>query len=200
MPIIILGDTETTGLKPVEKHKVLEIGLLAVEVPSFQEVASFSTPIRWAKHVVLEDITDDFVLQMHTKNGLLSEIFNEPLPHNNRANGGLPSIWEADAEAAEFVKKWTAGNAPAWRDLPELCGAGPEFDRQYLEKHMPKLFSCFHYRNFDINAFWLLKKYMGEWDGNKDNQPHRAILDCRRELQAIIDFFAWIGQALKEAP
>jgi oligoribonuclease (3'-5' exoribonuclease) len=196
--IIILSDLETTGGIGDESkadHLILEVGLLAVHVPSFTEVDSWSTPIRWPKHRILET-ANDFVLKMHTGNGLLSEIFNEPHPHDNVANGGLPSIWEAETMALGFLEHY------ADRAFTEMCGAGPEFDREFMKHHMPRLAKHWHYRNFDINAFWLLKQFMGEWEGGQKPQdvpqPHRALPDCRRELQAVIDFFAWIGNALKE--
>lgn len=193
--VAIFGDVETTGLKPVEKHLILEVGFLVVKVPEWVEIDAWSTPIRWPKHRVLSAM-DDKVLAMHTKNGLLNEILNEPHPSNNRENGGLADIFVASNEAVEFLRKYIPEGARPF-DLPELCGASPDFDLGYFERHMPAVFSLFHYRKFDINALWLLRKFMGEWDsGVKQDQPHRVLGDCRRELQAVRDHFAWIGEAL----
>jgi oligoribonuclease (3'-5' exoribonuclease) len=192
MSNIIFLDFETTGgigKQQKKDHLILEIGLLAVDVPSFTEVASWSSPIRWDQHRITE-AADDFVLKMHTKNGLISEIINHPQKHNNFEHGGLPIVQQAEKVAIQFVEAYGG-------EKPELCGAGPEFDRDFMEIHMPELAERFHYRNFDTNAFWLLKKFMGDWDGQKDQQPHRALPDCRRELQAVLDHFTWIGQALR---
>lgn len=184
-------DLETTGLPPENKQLILEIGIIIVKIPELVEVASWSTPIRWAKHHVLETM-NDFVLQMHSQNGLLNEIFNEPFKHNTRAAGGLPILQEAEKEAIEFLKKW----CPDAKET-ELSGAKPDFDRGFLLAHMPTLAKCFNHRCFDTNSFWLLRKYMGDWEGVKDQQEHRALADCRRELQSVHDHFAWIGEALR---
>jgi oligoribonuclease (3'-5' exoribonuclease) len=195
---IIICDTETTGLqhdsdgKDITKQNlILEIGLLAVRVPEFVEIAAWSTPIRYPKHLVLQAITDDFVLKMHTNNGLLGEIFNEPHPCNNVEHGGLPIAAQAENMALQFIAEYASD------EKPELCGANPDFERCYFASHMPKLLDAFHYRNFDINSFWLIKKYLGDWDGSKGaRQPHRAVLDCRRELEALVEFFPWIAESL----
>lgn len=192
MANVIFLDLETTGGigKELKKdHLILEIGLLAVDVPSFSEVASWSSPIRWDQHQITQR-AGDFVLNMHTKNGLIGEIINHPQKHNSFEHGGLPIVSQAETVALQFLE------ACGGKDI-ELCGAGPEFDRDFLEIHMPKLAERFHYRNFDTNAFWLLRKYMGDWDGAKEQQPHRALPDCRRELQAVLDHFKWIGEALR---
>jgi len=192
--IAIFGDAETTGLKPVNKHLILEVGFLVVKVPEWVEIDAWSSIVCWDKHRILE-ACDDTVLAMHTKNGLLSEIFTHPNKGLKREAGGPPNIYTAHEEAVAFLRQYVPeGTRPF--DLPELCGASPDFDLGYFEQHMPNVHKLFHYRKFDINAFWLLRKFMGEWDGQKQDQPHRVLGDCRRELQAVRDHFAWIGEAL----
>lgn len=195
---MIFCDTETTGLARDKQGRditpsnlLLEIGMVAYDMPSMTEVEAWSTPIRWPKHRILESITDDFVLKMHNENGLLGEIFNEPHPHNTVAAGGLPSVWEAEKMALEFLARHASG------DRPEMCGANPAFEQMFFATYMPTLLNAFHYRTFDTNTFWLTRKFMGDWDGLKDRQPHRAVPDCRREFQAMIDHFTWIGEVLR---
>lgn len=194
---MIFCDTETTGLQRdregvdlTGKHLILEIGMLAINMPEMTEAEAWSTVIRHPKHQVLERM-DDFVLKMHTKNGLLNEIFNEPHPLNNRESGGLPIEHTAESEALAFI----ARNAPDER--PDLCGANPDFERMFFARRMPRLFEAFNYRNFDTNTFWLTQKFFGDWDGVKEQQPHRALPDCRREFQALVEHFTWCGQVLR---
>lgn len=200
---MIFCDTETTGLQRdkqgndiTDKHLILEIGMLAINMPEMTEAEAWSTCIRWPKHRVLEAM-DDFVLKMHTKNGLLSEIFNEPKPHDKVAFGGLPSLPEAEDMAIQFIQR-NADEGGAHPDgRPELCGANPDFERMFFSKHMPLLQNAFHYRNYDTNTFWLTRKFFGDWDSVKEQQPHRALPDCRREFQALVEHFTWCGQVLR---
>ncbi len=196
---MIFCDLETTGLQRdkdgkdiTSKHLILEIGMLAINMPEMTEAEARSTVIRYPKHQILQAM-DDYVLKMHTKNGLLSEIFNEPHPHNNVANGGLPSKWEAETQALAFIQR----NCDVDGEPPELCGANPDFERMFFATHMPNLLNAFHYRNFDTNTFWLTRKFFGDWDGVKEQQPHRALPDCRREFQAVVEHFTWAGQVLR---
>jgi len=199
MPRMIFVDTETTGLARdssgrdiTPSNLVLEIGMLAINMPEMTEAEAWSTPINWDKHRVLESIKDDFVLKMHTKNGLLNEIFNHPKKHNKVEAGGLPTIWEAEKQALAFLER------NATDDRPELCGANPDFERMFFATYMPNLLQAFHYRNFDTNTFWLTRKFFGDWDGVKgQHQPHRALPDCRREFQALVEHFTWAGQVLR---
>jgi oligoribonuclease (3'-5' exoribonuclease) len=195
---MIFLDLETTGLDRDRQgkdltghHLILEIGMLAINMPEMTEAEAWSTPIRHAKHQVLEKC-DDYVLKMHTESGLTREIFDEPYPANNRAAGGLPIEVTAEEEALAFLMRNVDG-----RDRPELCGANPSFDRAFLRTRMPKLEAAFHYRSFDTNTFWLTRKFFGDWDGQKDQQAHRALPDCRREFQALLDHFVWAGQVMR---
>jgi oligoribonuclease (3'-5' exoribonuclease) len=200
---MIFVDTETTGLDRdkgkdiTSQHKILEIGLVVYQMPEMVEIAAWSTPIRYPKHQILEAM-NDYVLKMHTENGLLSEILNEKFPHNNVANGGLPSVWEAEKMAIEFVQKYQDPGATSHPDKrPEMCGANPGFEKMFFATHMPNLLQTFHYRTFDTNTFWLTRKFFGDWDGVKEQQPHRAVPDCRREFQALVEHFTWAGQVLR---
>lgn len=203
MSTMIFCDTETTGLQRdkegkdiTQKHLILEIGLVAYDMPSMTEIEAWSTPIRYPKHQMLEAM-DDYVLKMHTKNGLLSEILGEKFPLNNVEHGGLPSKWEAETLALQFLARHSQADGAHPDQRPELCGANPDFERMFFGTHMPNLQNAFHYRNFDTNTFWLTRKFFGDWDGVKDVQPHRAVPDCRREFQALIEHFTWAGQVMR---
>jgi oligoribonuclease (3'-5' exoribonuclease) len=195
---MIYLDLETTGLphdqegKALTKHHlILEIGMLAINMPEMTEVDAWSTAIRTPKHQILER-ADDYVLKMHTKNGLFGEIAKDGESMLRVEAGGLPILAQAEQMALQFL----ARNADP-TEKPELCGAGPEFDRSFLLAQMTKLHNAFHYRNFDTNAFWLTQKFMNDWDGIKGQQPHRALPDCRREFQAFLDHFTWVGEVMR---
>lgn len=186
---IIFLDVETTGLDP-KKGSLLEVAAIAVDVPSFQEVAFYSTVIK-PFHSGWQDQMDDFALKMHSANGLIAELTGRASVRL-RAAGGLPTLAEVETELKSFINCHSQGQRET-----ELCGAKPDFDRGWLLEHLPGVAKCFNHRCFDTNSFWLLQKYMGEWNGEKGaHQPHRALLDCRRELQAVLDHFKWVGEAL----
>lgn len=174
MKRLIFGDLETTGLDEGKDH-ILELALVAVELPTFQEVACFDmvvTPPLWP---TVERNMHEKVRTMHASSGLLHDLATRA-----RANYA-----EVEKEAQAFVQQW-APRTMHW--TTPLAGANPDFDRRFMRKHMPKLHSMFHYRNFDVRSITQLQ----DWVFGEEHveSPHRALADCR---QAIARVRAFIG-------
>jgi oligoribonuclease (3'-5' exoribonuclease) len=193
----IFLDLETTGLDPKGPGQdVLEIGMLAVDVPSFRVVDTFqSLIIEPARAANVRQGADDFVLKMHTANGLWKDLEHEV--ELARARGGLqtlPRYFDVQQRAAEFYNKHAAGRRVY------MGGANPGFDRSWLEHFMPNLARKFHYRPFDTNSLFILREYM--FGAEKSGQKHRVLDDCRQAVQAVHDHFELMSTlfARKAAP
>ncbi len=160
MNIIIL-DTETEGLDE-KRHAVLELAMLAVEVPTFEIVAEFSQCVRILQ---VPTTIDPYVRKMHQDSGLWDDCLRSP-----------HSLVEVENAACAFVDAHTHGDSP-------LGGANPAFDRRFLVAQLPLLARRFHYRNLDVRTL----TYLDEWivGAPKEAPAHRALGDCRQAVRAV---------------
>lgn len=194
MSTLIFADLETTGLDPYAKGSlVLEIGLLAVSEPEFVEIDCWSSPVQWLPEQLDAAGMDPFVLEMHTKSGLLDETRSAPM--TLRAAGGLPTRGQAQIEAMAFVGRHARNAMIDERGRPEivLCGANPDFDRRWMNVHLPDLAAKFHYRSFDINSLWLLNRWLMGGPRAKFGQAHRTLADCREAVATVHRFVEGFG-------
>jgi oligoribonuclease (3'-5' exoribonuclease) len=181
--VAIFLDYETTGLLPAAPGAaLLEIGMLAVEVPSFREVDAWSSVI-----VELDRLADplkgcdDYVRKMHTENGLLVDLQGVIKAGAGLNGAPLPRLFNVQQAAIDFYNRHASGRRAY------LCGAKPSFDRAWMDHHMPALAKKFHYRDFDTNAFFILREYM--FGVEKSGQRHRVLDDCRQAVQVVHDHF-----------
>lgn len=177
--MLICIDTETTGLCPT-RDVILEIGMLAIDTNTFREVASYQAVIRpegWFEGKAKE-LMDDYVTKMHAGSGLLKDIAaDEAQTHEDAVKGAIA-----------FYHKH------AWGIKSPMMGANPEFDRGFLKAQAPDLAKLFHYRNYDVNTFWLTKEFIMGKDaaGKKAATKHRSLDDCRQALRTVHDHFDWL--------
>lgn len=82
-----------------------------------------------------DDEDAQYVLNMHTKNGLLEEA---------RKNGQF--MHNVEQDAVEWLKG--GQNDPDYSGLP-VCGSSVGFDKTFLRRWMPNLLDAFHYRVID---------------------------------------------------
>jgi oligoribonuclease len=169
-------DLETTGLNPQDPGAaILEVAMVACQVPTFREIDHFTTPV--ARPYQGGDVLtgcDDYVRKMHTESGLAAEIAS-----------GMPRK-DAEQAAIAFYNKHCSG-ARVY-----LGGSNPDFDRRWLDFHMPALAKKFHYRNLDINSLFILKEYL--IGREKSGTAHRALADCRQAIQGVHDHFTFMRQ------
>lgn len=161
-------DCEMTGLD----LKVDELCEIAVVVTDEQ-----LNPVADGLQVVIKpseaamNHMNDFVTQMHTESGLISEIPN-----------GV-SATEAQTQVLEYVKQWV----PSERTAP-LAGNSIGTDRMFLLKQMPELESHLHYRNVDVSS---LKELARRWyprtyfNMPKKSGGHRALADILESIQEL---------------
>lgn len=194
MSILFFLDVETTGLYPVEKNRVLEIGITAVSEPDFTEIESWSTPIFYESGEI-GPMMNDFVLGRHQENGLLAEL-------GEMATGKRPKVLMRQAllEALAFVNRHAVNCALDNRGKPEvfLCGANPSFDRAYINSWMPDLAKRFHHRVFDVNTLFLLRRFILGGPHAKFGTAHRVLADNRQALAGIHEFVQSFAAAVGE--
>lgn len=173
MPNLIIGDCETSGRDEAKDH-ILEIALVAVDVPTFREVAHYAAVVRPPNWETVKRNMHEKVFKMHTDSGLIAEVDGLEM------NGDT-----VESTALAFMKHFAPQTA-AWHT--SLGGCNPDFDRRFLRKRMPRLHAAFHYRNFDVRSITQLQDWVF---GHKHvESPHRALPDARK---AAADVRAFLG-------
>ncbi len=168
---LIFCDCETTGLNEA-KDVILEIGLLAVQLPTFTPIAELSMTILPPMLPTVRRNVHEKVEVMHSASGLWNDV---------EARGILVHL--AEGAALEFFRTW-APHTPTWQS--PMAGANPDFDRRFLRKHMPKLHAAFHYRNFDVRSITQLQDWV--FGVAHVDSPHRALEDCKQAAAAVRGF------------
>jgi len=182
----LFADTETTGLSPsAPKATILELGLLAVEVPAFREIDAWSSVVVAPDRAsdVLEG-ADDYVRNMHTQSGLKSEL--EAALRPLASGGAIPDLASVQAKAIQFYNRHCSGRKVY------LGGANPSFDQLWLARFMPQLSAKFHYRPFDTNALFQLREALIGVE--KSGQRHRVLDDCRQAVKVVHQHFDLMKQ------
>jgi oligoribonuclease len=116
---------------------------------------------------------DPFVVDMHTRSGLLEAI-----------RASTTSLEEAGARTLEFIKE----HVPEPRSVP-LCGNSIGTDRRFLAAWLPEIEQHLHYRSIDVSSVKeLVKRWYPKVDAHRPFKQgtHRALDDIResvRELQ-----------------
>lgn len=174
MPNLIICDCETTGLNEQKDH-IVEIALVAVELPTFQEVASFACPVLPPLWPTVKRNMHEKVVAMHEASGLMALI----------DEGLCEAAHLVEGEAIAFVRKWSP-HTVNWQT--PLAGANPDFDRRFLKQRMAKLHAMFHYRNFDVRSITQLQDWV--FGRGHVESPHRALPDARK---AAADVRAFLG-------
>lgn len=114
---------------------------------------------------------NDFVRNMHTVSGLITEIPN-----------GI-SLAEAEFKALEYVQRFApvAGSAP-------LAGNTIGTDRSFIAKFMPRLDNHLHYRSVDVSSIkelarrWYPRVY---FNAPAKNGGHRALADILESIREL---------------
>jgi oligoribonuclease len=165
---IVWVDCEMTGLE-VSVDEICEIGVvvtdgdLNVQDPGLQLVIKPSD-------AALANM-GDFVRQMHTDSGLITEI-----PE------GI-TMAEAEAQVLDYIKQWVKEERTA-----PLAGNSIGTDRMFLNRQMPQLDTFLHYRNIDVSS---LKELSRRWYPRvyfqlpKKTGNHRALADILESIQEL---------------
>ena len=162
-------DLETSGLDP-HRHIILEVACILTN-DDLSEVASYDAVINPGVSDVLRLLaltSDDFVIDMHTKNGLVEEI----------NLGATTSMAEAEKHILEMVE-----------DIPKkeliLAGNSVHFDRKFIDEYMPALAKKLNYRIFDVRTLMQMEEFWapGATEETESVSVHRAMPDIEFSLR-----------------
>ncbi|USH45056.1 exonuclease [Gordonia phage Camerico] len=179
-PKFAILDVETTGLDP-KTNIILEIGiqLYTANLEFIAENSFMITDENAIHHVEwLEGGGNNYVLEMHTDNGLLNEIKHAYYSEQQRLSHAT-----AEQQLIDWLESYSLGVNEV--KLP-LCGSSIHFDRRFMAEQMPRLNESFHYRNIDVSSVKEITRVFrpevlaeGESKYNKANAAHRVLQDCR---------------------
>ena len=167
-------DLEMTGLDP-DKDVIVEIATVVTD-DDLQVVAEGPDLVIHHSDEVLS-VMDPFVVDMHTKSGLLTSIKESTL-----------SLEEAGRQTLDFIKL----HIPQAQSVP-LCGNSIGTDRRFLAKYLPEIENYLHYRSVDVSSIKeLSKRWYPKVGIDRPNKggSHRAMDDIKesvRELQFYRD-------------
>lgn len=177
--LMVWVDLETTGLNP-GSDVVLEIAV-AVTDEHGNLINQMSRVIREETAVFHKTIQsmNEFVKEMHTKNGLLEEIWVM------KGQSGH-SMDEVEAAVLSFL------NEHAEKGTVRLCGSTINFDRAFLETHFPSVHDWFDYHNVDVSTidalFQMLSPRFYQNKPDFKRGVHRGLSD----LGDTIALYEWL--------
>jgi len=115
---------------------------------------------------------DPFIVEMHSKSGLLEAIRSSPI-----------SLADAGAQTLDFIRQ----HAPQPNSVP-LCGNSIGMDRRFLAAYLPDIEAHLHYRSIDVSS---VKELVRRWYPKisharpKKDGAHRALDDVRDSIEEL---------------
>jgi len=162
-------DLEMTGLDHT-RDVIVEIATLITD-DELNVVAEGPDLVIAATEAELAGM-DPFVLNMHTRSGLLDQI-----------RASTITLEQAGAETLAFIK----AHVPEPRTVP-LCGNSIGMDRRFLAAYLPEIEDWLHYRSVDVST---IKELVRRWypgalsEVPKKATAHRAMDDIRESLDEL---------------
>ena len=165
---IVWIDCEMTGLDIVN-DALVEVA--AVVTDAELNVLGDGVNVVIAPPAEAVEQMDPFVVDMHTKSGLILEL-----------DGGM-TMAAAQALVLDYVRTWVpeAGKAP-------LAGNTVGMDKSFLDRDMPELMGHLHYRVIDVSS---IKELARRWypriyfNSPEKNGGHRALADILESIDEL---------------
>ncbi|MEO6651440.1 MAG: oligoribonuclease [Ilumatobacteraceae bacterium] len=167
--MLVWMDLEMTGLDHT-KDVIVEIATLVTD-DELNVVAEGPDLVVHQPDEVLAEM-DPFVVDMHTRSGLLEQI-----------KASTITLDEAGAMTLAFIRE----HAPVARTVP-LCGNSIGTDRRFLAAYLPAIEEHLHYRSVDVSS---LKELVRRWHPDVLTQrgwkqgSHRALDDIRESVSEL---------------
>ena len=165
---IVWVDCEMTGLE-ISVDEICEIGVVVTDGELNVLDPGLQLVIKPSDKAIGN--MGDFVREMHTESGLITEI-----------PSGI-GMAQAEAQVLEYIKQWVKDERTA-----PLAGNSIGTDRMFLNRQMPQLDSFLHYRNIDVSS---LKELSRRWFPRvyfqlpKKTGNHRALADILESIQEL---------------
>lgn len=183
-------DIETTGLDPEEGH-ILEVAVVLFdhEMQKQGSVDLLCVDPVGVKLCAERDL-DPFIIDMHTKSGLLAEL----------------DAVEWDAQGAQESYQALLDIVSGWHEAlggkQPMLGSSVHFDRAWLKVHMPELEALFSHRNIDASS---MREYAKVVDPDRyadvegtltERATHRANDDvmASAELMKVLAAESWVAR------
>ena len=167
--MLVWMDLEMTGLEP-DRHVIVEIATIVTD-DDLTIVAEGPDLVVHAKDAQLAEM-DDFVVDMHTRSGLLELI-----------QGSSITLEEASEQTLDFIRR----HIKTARSVP-LCGNSIGTDRRFLDVYMPEIENYLHYRSVDVST---IKELARRWNLEvmkavpQKQTSHRALDDIRESIAEL---------------
>ncbi|HEV7948704.1 MAG TPA: oligoribonuclease [Glaciihabitans sp.] len=161
-------DCEMTGLD-LGIDELVEVAVVVTDY-NLEPIAEGFTIVIKPDQSALDNM-GDFVRNMHTESGLITEIPN-----------GV-SLAEAEYEVLEYILK----HVPGVQSAP-LAGNTIGTDRAFLAKYMPRVDGHLHYRSIDVSSIkelarhWFPRVY---FNAPAKNGGHRALADILESIREL---------------
>jgi oligoribonuclease len=167
--VLVWMDLEMTGLDP-NVDVIVEIATLITD-DELNIVAEGPDLVVAAPEAALAQM-DPYVVNMHTKSGLLEEIASSTI-----------TLEEAGKATLDFIKEYV----PEARTVP-LCGNSIGTDRRFLVVYLNDIEEYLHYRSVDVST---IKELARRWYPEVvDAAPgkaeaHRAMDDIKESIHEL---------------
>lgn len=167
--VLVWMDLEMTGLDPATEV-IVEIATLVTDDELNVVAEGPDLVINQPESVLLA--MDPFVVEMHTKSGLLAAV-----------RASTVTLAQAGTATLEFIKQ----HVTEPRTIP-LCGNSIGTDRRFLAKYLPEIENYLHYRSVDVST---IKELVKRWHpGIEISRPtksgaHRALDDVRESIREL---------------
>lgn len=166
-------DTEGTGLDPLI-DEIIEITAILTN-NQLEEIDRVHTIVRPSDGAFARLLSDPFLVEMHTQNGLLAEL--------QRTDVTYPLVGEAQAWIMTMLNRH--GILPGTKDL-SVCGSGvSNHDIPLMRTQMPYLMQRATY--FSACDVGVLRRSYGMWNGHtlvdaNESKTHRSTDDIECHL------------------
>lgn len=167
--MLVWMDLEMTGLDHTSEV-IVEIATIITD-DDLQILAEGPDLVIHQPDEALEGM-DPFVVDMHTKSGLLEQI-----------KASTISLADAGAATLEFIKL----HVPEPASVP-LCGNSIGTDRRFLAAYLPDIENYLHYRSIDVSSVKeLVKRWYPDVDASRPRGQgsHRALDDIRESIREM---------------
>ncbi len=161
-------DMEMTGLDP-ETCVPLEVAIIITD-NKFVELASYESLTKASEESLAK--MNDFVRNMHTKNGLLGRLAQTE-----------KSLQQVETEMLTVLSEHCDAKTGV------LAGNSIHQDRRFLRRYFPRFEQALHYRMVDVST---VKELARRWYGRRalpqKENAHTAMADIRASIEELAHY------------